>query len=245
MKKFSNNILLFAALCLFISCRAYYVPNENSTPMLTHKNNVKFNGGASLGMRASSFAGAIAYAPTNNIGLVYQRSSYTNGGSSSNFNSGNFNEFSVGYFKLFEDNMLFELYLNHGLGKTENSNAEFMSSNYGSYNTKFDKTSINLAIGKVSKNVDFSFYTRIGSLDIHDVIYSNINNTSLLDDLKSIKSKRYLTFIEPGLSAKFGFENVKFYTKGSFSFIDQNYTDLYFQQFQLTFGIQLELNNLK
>ena len=244
MKKYQVLLLCIIALSLY-SCRAYYVPNENSTPMLTHKNNVILNGGASLGMRASSLAGSIAFAPTNNIGLVYQRSNYTNGGSSSNYNSGNFNEFSVGYFKLLEDNMLFELYLNHGFGKTENSNAEFMSTTYGTYNTKFDKTSINFAIGKVSKNADFSFYTRIGSLDINSVSYQNINDLGLLDDLINIKSKRYLTFIEPGLSAKFGFENFKFYTKGSFSFMDQNYSDLYFQQFQLTFGIQLELKNLK
>jgi hypothetical protein len=240
MKKYQI-LFVCAILISLYSCRAYYVPNENSTPMLSHKNNLILNGGASIGMRANSFAGSIAYAPTNNIGLVYQRSGYNNASSGYNYNSGSFNEFSIGYYKVLEDRVLFELYFNHGFGQTENMYSEALANNRGIYNTKFDKTSLNFAIGTKEENVAFSFYTRIGSLDINDVYFRNINNISLLEDLSDIKSKRYFTFIEPGISGKIGFGNFKFYTKGSFSFIDQNYSALYFQQFQLTFGIQLDL----
>ncbi len=240
MKKYQVLVVCTILLTL-CSCRAYYVPNENSTPMLSHKNNLILNGGASIGMRANSLAASLAYAPTNNIGLVYQRSGYNNASSSYNYNSGSYNEFSIGYYKILEDQVLFELYFNHGFGQTENMYSEVLATTRGIYNTQFDKTSLNFALGKKEENVAFSIYARIGSLDINDVNFRNINNVSLLNDLNSIKSKRYFTFIEPGLSGKIGFGNFKFYTKGSFSFIDQNYSDLYFQQFQLTFGIQLDL----
>ncbi len=241
-----NIQLLSVALSSFFlfSCRAYYVPNENSTPMLSHKNELMLTGSTSLGMRAATVAGSIAYSPTNNFGLVYQGSSYSNGGGGNNSNTGHFNEFSAGYYKLKENNTLFELYLNHGIGKTDNTNYEMFSTVTGNYQTRFNKTSLNFAIGKVDENFSYGFFTRIGSLTINDVSYTNLNDVGLVQDLMDIKNKRNFTLIEPGFTSKFGFDVFKLYTKGSFSFIDQNFSSLNYQQFQVTFGIQLELNKL-
>lgn len=236
----------YALVCITIilqSCKGYYIPNENSTPMLSREKQTILNVGASFGMGARSAAGTIAFAPVNNIGLVYQGSNYTN---SSNINSkkGSYHEFSFGYFNLIKNNVLFEAYINHGFGKSKNTYSEVLSiqNSIDNYNIKFDKTTFSFALGKVNKSACFSFYTRVGMLDLNTVNYENIYYTSLLRDLNSIKSKRYFTLIEPGLSARIGYENFKFYTKGSFSFIERNYPTIENQRFQLTFGIQIEFN---
>ncbi len=214
--------------------------------MLSHKNELMLTGSTSLGMRAATLAGSIAYSPFNNIGIVYQGSGYTNAGGGTNSNEGRFHEFSAGYYKLKENNTLFEIYLNHGIGSTDNTSYEVTSSKTGNYQTSFNKTSMNFAIGKVDENFSFSFFTRIGSLDIYDLSYDNnlFINSGIYQDLVEIKNKRYFTFIEPGITTKFGFDVFKLYTKSSFSFIDQNFSRLNYQQFQLTFGLQLELNKL-
>lgn len=245
MKKIPLFLAAISSIFL-VSCRAYYVPNENSTPMLSHKNDLMLTGSTSLGMRAATLAGSIAYSPIINLGLVYQGSGYTNGGGGYNSNAGRFHEFSAGYYKLKENNTLFEVYLNHGIGNTNNSYAETSYTQIGTYQTKFNKTSMNFAIGKVDENFSYSFFTRIGSLNIYDLTYDNNLPIygNVYQDLVDIKNKRYFTFIEPGFTSKFGFDGFKLYTKGSFSIIDQNFSSLNYQQFQLTFGLQLELNKL-
>lgn len=231
----------------FTSCRTYYVPNENATPMLSEQNQIIANVGASFGMRAGSISGSLAFAPANHLGLVYQGSGYGNGGSGRHNINGSFNEFGIGYFNLNTQNTLFELYLTHGFGKSDNNYIELLSSNNNEskYSIQYDKTSLNFAIGKVEENFCFGFYTRIGLLDFNNISYQILNNTALTNDLTDLKNKRNFTFLEPGLTAKFGVDNLKFYTKGGFCFLDQNYATLQYQQFQVTFGIQLELNKKK
>lgn len=234
------------AFC-FASCRTYYVPNENATPMLSEQNQIIANVGASFGLRAGSISGSLAFAPTNHLGLVYQGSGYGNGGGSGHTIRGNFNEFGIGYFNLNNQNTLFELYLTHGLGKSYNNYTELFSSSNdnGKYTMEYNKTSLNFAIGKVEENFCFGFYTRMGLLNFNNISYQPLSNTALMNDLKDLEDKRNFAFFEPGLTAKFGVNNLKFYTKGGFCFLDQNYATLQYQQFQVTFGIQLELNKKK
>ncbi len=239
-----KNYILFILSLFFFSCRAYYVPNENSTPMLSQKNNLFLNASIGGGLRATNYTGSVAYSPINNIGMVYQSSIYSNGENNNNINKGVFNELSLGYYQLINNKLLIELYYNRGFGSSKNYYTDFQTKIEGSYETAFNKNSMNFAIGKVGEQFGISFFTRVGRLDLYDVRFRNIFNSIVEEELNNIKNKRYFTFIEPGLTANFDVKYFNIYLKGSMSMLDEYYTKLHFQQFQITYGLQLELNKL-
>lgn len=235
------------ALHLF-SCSAYYIPNEDATPMLSRPKEIIARGSISIGMRARSTNYNIAYSPVKNIGLAFHSSNYkdgTDGLFTDYYRKGNFNELSLGYYDLKPNKALFELYFSTGFGNSENiEDDDFWntSNNKNQFNLRYNKTSISGAVGLVHENMAVSFGLKISNVYFSQIETIELTNSSVIEDMKWLENNRNIAFFEPNLTAKYGFKNFKFYSKSSFAIQGKTNSNFLHQQFLQTFGVQLQFN---
>ncbi len=221
-----NNInLIFIFVICFASCAPYYIPNSINVPLLNKKGDAQLNIDAAL----SGFNQQLAYAATDNIGIMFNSNFSLKNNSLDIIKKHNFFELGIGYFSLLKEDWKFEVYGGGGFGK--NIIVDPLSS-FFSMNNHIDIRSqrffIQPSIAYSIENFDIAFSTRVAFLNYKD--------------LKNNIKPSFNQFIEPALTLKFGIKEIKFLMQGGISIPTIINNDSYYFPFMASMGLQTSFN---
>ncbi|PCH67245.1 MAG: hypothetical protein COC01_06195 [Bacteroidetes bacterium] len=216
MKELPNRYLLgIAVLLLLNSCSIYYAPNAHNVPLFKGKDDVRISIIASHGgydYKGTEIQGA--YAITDKIGLI------TNGfiahaedDNSPKSGEGSFLEIGAGYYKPLNKFFVFETYNGIGAGEVYNMYRDRSSST-----VNFLKYFIQPSIGFSSKVFDAALSSRFCALHYYSIQSNSMENTGNLLGLKYDVP----LLIEPALTLRLGWKNVKIQGQYGLSFILNN-----------------------
>ena len=215
MKKLA---ISFLGTLLLSSCaHYYYVPNVQNVPLFREKNEYRFSAFYGDGDKSSSGEIQVAYSPTSNLGIMANYISASGGNSTGkNSASGSCLEGALGYFKPLGNAAVFEIYGGLGGGSQNHKYySSFTNQSYGSADISFVKVFIQPSFGMTFNAFDVAFSTRLCSMSFTDVK----NNTTdgyesrVLNDI-GVKNH---AFIEPAITLRGGWKNVKFQVQGLIS----------------------------
>jgi hypothetical protein len=197
MKKINWVLICILGIIYLTSCAPAYIPNVINTPMFSNKGEFK----ASIHSGSSGIDPQLAYAVTDNIGVMLNGSFMNRADSSydvDDFHKHQFYEFGVGYYTKISENGRFETYGGYGFGdiKAKYDNNLWTSNAIVNTNRYF----IQSTIGFTNTFFDGSFSTRAVVVDLKQTGY---RNTAM--------------FLEPAVTAKFGFKYVKWILQMGFS----------------------------
>lgn len=224
------HLTILSIIILFASCAPYYYPNTINVPLLNEKGDAQLNIDAST----SGFNQQLAYAATENIGLMFN-SNFSLGNNTNKINNvesirnHNFFEFGAGYFTTIKNDWKFEVYGGGGFGKNQSipiDNIFFLSDNF---DIRHQRYFIQPSFAYSIENVDVAFSTRFAFLNFKD--------------LKNNLTPSFNQFIEPALTLKFGIKEIKFLMQGGISIPTTiNYETYYFNPFMVSMGLQTSFN---
>lgn len=221
-KKAYNTVLLVCVVLFFITlaCAPVYIPNVVHVPLLTNKNELH----ASVNTGISGFDPQIAYAITDNLGVVINGSfANSKSDSSASFHTHNFVETGVGYYSVIDTRVRFEVFGGGGYGR--------VSSNYqGTFWNTFHDVSlarffVQPAVGITGKYGDVSFASRCVFVSFY----------------RELKESRAV-FLEPVVTFKFGYEYVKAMMQFGFSYPMNAPLTFDYQPFIFSIGLQTTFN---
>ncbi|UKJ08457.1 hypothetical protein [Solitalea lacus] len=214
-------LILLPPTLFFPSCSmTKYFPTPVQTPLLTEKNELKVT---------TSMPGdiSVAYAPDKNIGLFSNISFYNESQPSSTTINGNKEEneknghhlvfeAGAGYFRKYEQNLLFELYGGVGLGRFK-IDSKFTNDpiNYN-YQIPTYKFFINPSFGIKKKYVELAFSMRLTALNFGKST-TNFNGEMIeVDELGNLDHQTTF-FYEPSFTVRAGLQPVKFHYQLGYS----------------------------
>lgn len=217
-----NHILAAVfALSILSSCSPLYIPNMVNTPMLTQAGEVQLAG--SVGLSGTDVQAAAAI--TDNIGALanYTNSDYgTESGSNSFLQQ--FGEIGAGFYDRLGQFGRFEIFGGQGFG-TLTANHDVERWDFKRMAT-LNRTFVQPSIGLTSDALDLSFSTRFSYLNVQGGSQS-FNNY----------------FLDPTLSLRLGYKNVKLTTQAGLSFqLVDNMDFIDYQPFMFNIGILLYLS---
>ena len=207
MKKYVNFASILMVCLKAASCNTtLYVPNAVNAPLLKEKGELK----ASIGF--NNFQAAFGL--TDHVGVIgnaywnnFKVDATSNGITSETVNKGNLYEVGIGYFFNISDNVVFETYAGGGLGKIDFSNDN--SRKY--YDVNATKFFIQPALGYVGKYFDLGFTPRFSAVKYNDLNTSGYTQSELDTEFlnKSAVEDKTWMFIEPAITARFGYKFIK------------------------------------
>jgi hypothetical protein len=228
MKKLNLYCLILALFIILAnSCSppVYHATMVN-TPLLSNEGEIN----AAMNISVSGFEPQIAYALTDNVGLMlngcFNKISNDN---SIYYQRVQFLEIGTGYYTKIQEYVRFEAYGGLGFG----NNIFYYHNNNEPYteNVPFTKFFVQPAIGSTMDFVDAAFSSRF--------VLAVINDTN---------ASYYRYYIEPTVTLKIGYRYVKFVMQGGFSlpFLDDNaqLQGRLHQPLMLGFGIQANINKI-
>lgn len=215
-------IIIIAGIMLS-SCAPAYVPNVINSPMFTEKGDVSISGYSGTSGVDAHLAGAI----TNHVGLMLNGSfdDHTND-STDSFHKHQFLEFAPGYFTKINRFSVFEIYGGYGFGEIE---SQYDGSIFYSYTkADFSRYFLQPGIGFVNNFVNLGVSTRFA--------YVTIKQNDLTESA---------FFIEPALSAKFGYKWVMFCGQFGFAYpFDSENVGFEYEPFIFSLGLQVNLGRI-
>ncbi len=224
MKKPKLNHLVLGLIVLILSsCSPLYVPNVANVPLLSNKGEFQ----ASVYTGTAGFDPQLSYAITDNIGVMVN-ASFANrkSDSTSNFHKHNFFEGGLGYYKPFSEFGKFEVFGGFGYGKVQGSYISplWQSSADISYSRFF----IQPAFGISREYIDVSFASRIVFVNFNQVVSQN----------------SYSIFMEPVITAKFGYKYVKAVFQFGVSYPFNQSVSFDYDPIMMSIGIQANLGRI-
>ena len=225
----SITVMLFISSCSFI-----YVPNAANIPLIGQKGEAQ----ASVLAGTSNFDAQGAYGITDKISVMVNtsfsnRERGANVKDSSVLHKHSLAEAAFGYYKKIGRSGRLEVYGGGGYGNTEDFD-KGNNSFYVNANGKYAKFFIQPNIGSVSNIFDGGMSLRFCYVNYFDFNYSNIDYTAQ----KSM-------FIEPVLTGKIGYKNVKFITQFGFSIPVLKNDLVTFNPLILNIGLNFKINTIK
>lgn len=220
--KIRQIFLSIGVMLILNSCTLLYIPNTVNTPLLSNKNEFQ----ASVYTGTSGFDAQTAFAVTDNVGIMLN-GSFANrtSDSTSNFHKHKFVELGVGYYtKINDGNGRFEVFGGGGLGDVQGKYSIWSSTYSASVSTT--RFFIQPTVGATSDVFDGSFSTRFVMVNLHN-------------DVNSINGM----FIEPVLTGKVGYKNLKGVMQVGVSLPLLEYGGIPFdyQPLLISFGLNLNL----
>lgn len=239
-----NKIVLLLSVITILGCAPeFYSPNRVNIPELKNKNDIK----VSFAKGYLGFEAQMAYALTNNIGIVSNYANYVDGEDSEGFDGGNGSglEIGAGHFTSKED-LIFENYATIGFGSFYNR-AKFLSpveeEDDGKIDSDFTKISIQSSLTYQKKYFSISSAIRYTNLT-----YNNTegNYTYFSQNLGNyLRNNPVHSFIEPAIQLGCGYKNIRLNLQYQHSFhlgSDKNY---YYNNYNYSAGIQLSFPAIK
>ncbi|MCB8963639.1 MAG: hypothetical protein H6536_01185 [Bacteroidales bacterium] len=197
------------------SCHVLYYPNSINSPLLRNKGDAQIN--ASVG--ASGYEAQIAYAITNNIGIMANGQVLKNTNHDSINEQRTLTEIGIGYTEVIGDNGIFEFYGGAGFGRVP---FDTKTSNYnGTQTTPITRYFLQPGIGFFNDLMDISIVTRLSAVDIAD-------ETNW--------------FFEPGVMTKIGYKRIRLYACAGVSIPFKRYDERLWNHNPIMFSVGLHVN---
>ena len=209
------------------SCSPEYLPNMASTPVFEDKGEIQANIGAGI----SGIDAQMAYAVTDHIGVMANTSfrSQTSD-TTDDFHKHNFAEFGTGYYTNITKKATISIYGGYGFGNVKSLDEDNLIDNDVT-DADFNRIFLQPAFGVTTKHFDASFTPRLVFVDVK-------YNEEVLNEAKG-----FHPIIEPVLTTRFGFENVKFITQAGLSLpFNTEKLDFDIQPFIISVGVHLNLD---
>jgi opacity protein-like surface antigen len=193
--------LLISLVFVTFSCSPEYLPNKVNTPLFEDKGEIQ----GSISRGISGTDAQLAYAVTDHIGVMANTSfrSQTSD-TTDNFHKHNFVEFGAGYYSNVTDNAVFSIYGGYGFGDVK-SYTENNLVDDNTTNADLHRIFIQPSFGVTTDYFDASIAPRFVLMD------AKYNEKALNE------SSGYHPIIEPVVTTRFGFKNVKFITQAGLS----------------------------
>ena len=234
-----NIWLYIISILLLSSCQSIYIPGMQNVPLL------KNEGDLNITVNGNNFQMAYANHPHSAIiaEAYFKNNSFNSFTRNLDFRDYNLSNFSLeagkGNFKSI-GNMQFELYTGGGIGHTrfeDNTN----SMDIGTFNSSFLKLFIQPDIGYISNNFEIIFSGKLVAINyINPFNYYN-DNSNGTNILFSPSTHFPFLFMEPCITFRTGFKNVKFQIQAIQSHKISK-RPLSNRNFQINAGINLRLN---
>jgi hypothetical protein len=206
--------ILFLAVLLCSCNHYYYVANVQNIPLFREKKEYRFSGIYAFGDESNCIEVQTAYSLSDKIGIIANYMSARGGDvSGKNYGKGNYFDGGVGYYKAIKNHGVFEIY--GGLGGSTQHH-EYTSNYYHYYEGKSDLSFIKLYVqpsfGLTFNLLDIAASARICRLSFTNVYYSNYLN----DNLRILSDKSHL-FLEPSITLRGGWKNIKVQVQASYA----------------------------
>lgn len=214
--------LLITGLMVFFSCAPAYVPNVLPSPLLGQEGDLVVSAHTGI----AGFDPQVAYGITDHAGVMIN-GSFRNYKSDTtlDFHNHTFMELGGGYFTEFLGSGRFEVYAGGGAGTL---NAEFDNPLFVSYsNVFYSRAFVQPTVGLVTDLLELSFSPRI------------VFVTMMQDG-----NRLYSGFLEPAVTGKLGYRNVKGVMQMGISVPLRNQLDFFYQPFIFSLGLQVRINVL-
>lgn len=218
---FRHIFSLFYLTLLIVSCAPAYVPSVVNAPMFNNRN--EFH--ASLHAGSSGFDSQLAYAITDNIGIMANGSFADHTSDSTRkFHKHSYMEAGVGYYKKFLKTGRYEVFGGYGLGRVRYFETELF---YPYTSAKYRSFFIQPAIGGVSDILDYSIATRL-----------------IVVDMYQGTAKSSGVFFEPAVTAKVGYKYVRMVFQWGCSLPLNEKFDFTHQMLFYSIGIQANIGRI-
>jgi hypothetical protein len=221
-------VLLFVSACSYV-----YVPNAAHIPLISKKGDVS----ATVLTGTSNFDFQTAYGLTDQLALMLNGSfsNRTRTTDSSAFHRHSLVEAAAGYYKKIGRSGVLEVYGGGGYGSTFNYEQDNSYLFWGESSGKYAKFFIQPNIGATSDIFDGGLSFRLCYVNYFDYMYYN-------DPWPA----QHSLFVEPVLTGKIGYKNVKFIMQLGFSFPVMMSSDVVtFEPFILNVGLNFKINTIR
>ncbi len=207
--------ILAGVAILLDACAPAYVPNVINTPLLSNKGELQ----ASINGGISGFDPQISYALTDHIGLALN-GSFANRTSDSteNYHKHNFVELGTGYYTKMGKVGRFETFGGVGFGNTRGGYSNDLWSAYT--NANYTRLYLQPGIGIATAPFDGSLAARLAFVN-----------------LKQGSQRSTGVFLEPVITLKTGFKNVKLSVQIGLSFSLNENIDFNYHPFIFSIGL--------
>lgn len=245
MKK-PNTAIFFLSVMLSSCAHYYYVPNAQNVPLFREKYEFRLSGAYGFGDYSQCSEFQTAFSLTDHIAMITNFMSAKGGKVSDNddWAKGTYFDGALGYYKPFSEHGVFEIF--GGLGGSNQhhhySVYQWNSSNNlnsGTSDLSFTKLFIQPAIGVTFENIDFALSTRISRLSfnkINNQILESIDQSEY-DRLNSLAQNKNHLSIEPALTLRAGFKNIKLQVQAIGAGYSNN--NDYFETIHLSIGLSV------
>jgi hypothetical protein len=241
MKKHIIPFLLIAIF--FNSCsHYYYVPNVQNVSLFREKDEFRIS--ALYGGGDESVTGEVqaAYAITDKIGVAANYMHASGGDNSeNNFGKGNYFEGAVGYFKPIRKSGVFEVYGGLGGGGQQHEYQSIYDNDYfGKADLSCFKIYLQPSYGFTFNWIDIAFSTRLNRVSYTNIDYNIHENTYIIDDLESLSVKGHY-FIEPAVTLRAGWKNIKAQVQFVYSDYLNNPKLYVFEEMHMSIGLYIAI----
>lgn len=229
--KLLNVVFLGIVLSSFLyscsSVHSYYVTDAHQVPLFTEQWNYRIGGsfGASETMAMSQ--GEIAVSFPYNIALsasffgIKNAKEYEYNGQEINFWRGKYIDGAIGYYRPLKNNFTFEIFAGYGNSIQRHSYSEEVFDMYlfiptydvypkGSSQLRYHKFYLQSTFGYKRKMIEVGLTLRLSGLDYYAVSNSIDPGYSEYNKLKRVQDQSTYYFMEPAVTARFGFDYFKF-----------------------------------
>lgn len=211
--------LFILLIFILVGCSPAYVPNVVNTPLLSEKGELQMN----IYTGSSGVDPQLSYAINDEIGVMLN-GSFANrtSDSSSNYHKYNFVEMGLGYYTKLSESGRFEVFSGMGYGKYT---GEYTNNLWLEYtDDRMYRYFIQPSIGATTDYFDGSFTPRF-----------------VMVNMKQHNNKSIGYFVEPTLTGKVGYKQLKFVLQVGLS-LPLNVNDLEFSYEPIMFSIGLHSN---
>lgn len=223
-KKVSNDIIILLSLVgTLSSCSPEYIPNMVNTPVFSNKGEFQ----ATVATGTSNFDAQLGYAITDNIAVI-ANGSYADqtDDTTDDFHKHLILEGGLGYYRKISSAARIEAFGGYGIGQIETFEENNLIDPYT--NVNFNRIFIQPGIGAATDFFDGSFAARLAIVQMKPGKNSTIPES-------------WNVFIEPVITAKFGYKWVKAVIQFGYSFPTNDNLGYDHQRLILNFGLNFNI----
>ncbi len=216
-------IILFSLVGTLSSCSPEYIPNMVNTPVFSNKGEFQ----ATVATGTSNFDAQLGYAITDNIAVI-ANGSYADqtDDTTDDFHKHLILEGGLGYYRKISSAARIEAFGGYGIGKIETFEENNLIDPYT--NVGFNRIFIQPGIGAATDFFDGSFAARLAIVQMKPGKNSTIPES-------------WNMFIEPVITAKFGYKWVKAVIQFGYSFPTNDNLGYEHQRLILNFGLNFNI----
>ena len=228
MKKSILPLILLLSMVLLSSCAPVYIPNAVNVPLNSNRGELQIGGHAG----SNGFDLQTSYAITKEIAVMLNGSTMnrTDDSTNSSYHKHSFGEAAIGYYNSFDQAGRFEVFAGYGLGSSSAlTTYELFSPLEVTTKGKYGRIFIQPSIGTSTKFFDGALSLRSCYVHFYDIEGNGITLTENQNGL----------FIEPTLTARIGYKNVKLSTQLGVSLPVQRDQWLDYEPFMVSVGLHV------